>query len=323
MREAGAFWIKDICQGAIVEEELPPVKNGWCEIETLFSAVSPGTEWLIFSGLVPEDLYDAMRCPYMDGDFPAPVKYGYSLVGRVAAGSNGMSGKVVHVLHPHQDRAVVRMEDTFIVPADVPAERATLASNLETVVNAVWDSQVTLGERALVVGFGIVGSLVARVLSSIPGVEVTIVDTNPQKVDLAEKMGFSSSNVSESANDFDLAFHASGAGEGLQTAIDAVGFEGRVVDLSWYGIRPVSLQLGGSFHSRRKRIISSQVSHLPPQMKPRWDPLRRRKLVFSLLKNQQYDRHITDAVPFTGLPRFFDGLGESRIDGLSYLVEYK
>jgi len=323
MREACAFWIEDICQGAILDEELSPVKDEWCEIETLFSAVSPGTERLIFSGLVPEDLYEAMRCPYMDGNFPAPVKYGYSLVGRVVDDSNGMSGQVVHMLHPHQDRAVVRMEDTFIVPAGIPAERATLASNLETAVNAVWDSQVTVGERALVVGFGIVGSLVARVLSTIPGVEVKIVDTNPKKVGLAEKMGFSSSTAIEGVSDFDLAFHASGAGEGLQTAIDAVGFEGRIIELSWYGIKPVSLKLGRTFHRLRKRIISSQVSHLPSQMKPRWDPLRRKNLVFSLLKDEQYDSHITNAVPFTGLPGFFDDLGDYRINGLSYLVEYK
>ncbi|MFQ6607493.1 MAG: zinc-binding alcohol dehydrogenase [Fidelibacterota bacterium] len=323
MRKANAFWIKEILRGEIVEEILPPVKNGWWEIESLFSAVSTGTERLVFTGRVPEDLYETMRCSYMGGNFPVPVKYGYSLVGRIVGNPMDVMGRVVHLLHPHQDRVVVRSEDVFMIPHDVPPARATLASNLETAVNAVWDAQISIGEQALVVGFGAVGSLLTRVLSSIPGVKVVVVDNDSHKVNFAQKMGFTAYVKLESPGDFDLSFHTSGSEEGLQTAIDAVGIEGRVIELSWFGNQTVSLELGGTFHSHRKKIISSQVSLLPSRMKSRWDLVRRKKLVFTLLKDRRFDEHITGTISFTGLPRFFDKLGARRVEGLSFLVDYQ
>ncbi len=322
MPEASALWFQAREQAAILPESLPEVTKGWCEIRTHFSALSPGTERLVYCDRVPPELAEEMRCPYMVGHFSFPVKYGYSLVGTISAGPTDWLGRQVHVLHPHQDRCVVRCEDVYALPPDVPPGRATLASNLETAVNVLWDAQVALGERVLVVGFGIVGSLVARLLSLMPGVQLEVVDTAPAKQRLANDMGFHSPNIDNLDPSFDLAIHASASSEGLQAALDHVGFEGRVVELSWYGTRPVTVQLGGTFHNQRKRIISSQVSSIAPAQRPRWDNQRRKALVFDLLRRPEFDAHITHTVGFGDLPQVFQRLAQPPTEGLAYLVDY-
>ena len=323
MPDASALWFQAQEKAAILSEALPEATTGWCEIRTQFSALSPGTERLVYTARVPPELADAMRCPYMGGAFPFPVKYGYSLVGTVSDGPADWRGRTVHVLHPHQDRCVVRCEDVYALPPDVPPGRATLASNLETAVNVLWDAQVALGERVLVVGFGVVGSLVARLLSAIPGVQLDVVDAAPAKQRLAAAMGFRShTGVEDLDAAFDLAIHASASSEGLQVALDHVGFEGRVVELSWYGTRPVTVQLGGTFHNQRKRIISSQVSTIAPAQRPRWDYRRRKALVFDLLRRAEFDAHITHRVAFGDLPQVFQQLAHPPTEGLAYLVDY-
>ncbi len=322
MTEARALWFQGPSRAELVSEALPAVAAETCDIRTHFSAISPGTERLVYTGQVPPALYQEMRCPYMSGDFPFPVKYGYALVGEMVAGPRDMHGQLVHVLHPHQDRCRVRLQDTFPVPAAVPPPRATLASNLETAVNALWDARVGIGERALVVGFGIIGSLVARLLTRVAGVQVQVVDAQDAKIDLARQMGFAACDPTQVADDFDLAFHASASAAGLQLALDAVGFEGRVIELSWYGRRDVTVHLGGSFHSQRKAIIASQVSHIATPQRPRWDYRRRKALVFSLLHDPVFDQHITHVVPFAELPQVYDRLQQAPTAGLAYVVDY-
>jgi len=155
-----------------------------------------------------------------------------------------------------------------------------------------------------------------------PGVQVEILDANSAKMALVQQMGFCEASPDQASHLFDLAFHASGTAPGLQTAIDCVGFEGRIIELSWYGTQPVTLQLGGSFHSMRKTIISSQVSHISPFKRPRWDHRRRKALVFSLLERTEFASHITQSVPFMELPRVLSQLLQAPSEGLSYLVEY-
>jgi threonine dehydrogenase-like Zn-dependent dehydrogenase len=258
----------------------------------------------------------------MAGTFSFPVKYGYSLVGTIRRGPKNRLGELVHVMHPHQDRSIVRTEDAFPLPASVPAKRATLASNLETAVNAIWDSKIKLGENALVVGFGIIGSLIARLIQFGAGTDVAVVDASPAKGELARNLGFETILPEKIEPSFDLAFHASGTSEGLQTAIDSVAFEGKIIEMSWYGTDKVNISLGEDFHSLRKKIISSQVSHIPNELQPRWDLKRRKKLVFKLLENPAFDSHLTHNVPFSKLPELFQELKSSVSEGLGYLVEY-
>ncbi len=322
MADASALWFPAREHAAILPAPLPEVREGWCAIHTLFSAVSPGTERLVYTAQVPSQLAQEMRCPYMGGAFAFPVKYGYALVGVIHQGPAEMLGKVVHVLHPHQNRCVVQLHDVYVLPPDVPPPRATLASNLETAVNALWDAQVGLGERVLVVGFGMVGSLVARLLSFMPGVDLRVVDTAPGKQQLAASMGFRTARPADLAPEFDLAIHASASAARLQLALDQVGFEGRVIELSWYGTRPVSVHLGGAFHHQRERLISSQVSTIAPRHRPRWDTRRRKDLVFALLRRPEFDAHITHTVEFAELPGVFQRLADGPTEGLTYLVDY-
>lgn len=315
-----ALWFEKAGHAALRTEPLPAPSPGSSLLESCCSAISPGTERLVFSGKVPAPLHDAMRVPYMAGDFGFPVKYGYSLVARVASSDDAsLEGRLVHLLHPHQERCVARNEDLFVVPEGVGAARATLASNLETAVNAVWDSGATLGQECLVVGFGIIGSLVARLLASIPGVAVSVVDSDPSKTALAAQLGFHAPQRIEGP--FDIAFHASATSEGLQRCIDATGFEGTIVEASWYGAQPVAVELGGTFHTQRKRIVSTQVSTIPASLQRRWSFARRKQLVFELLRDPAFDRHITQSVPFADLPAYYNN-GGLAAPGLARVVDY-
>jgi hypothetical protein len=321
MIEARAFWLTRKGRGALMAETLSYPGGEWCVVRAMFSAVSPGTERLVAMGRVPAALRKEMRCPYMGGRFPFPVKYGYSLVGEVLQGPAELRGRIVHVLHPHQDHCVVRFRDVRPLPAGIPPARATLASNVETAVTAVWDAAAMIGERVLVVGFGVVGSLVARVLALGPGFDITVAETRPDRRRLAESLGFRVAEAWGGAS-FDLAFDTSGAAAGLRAAVERVGLEGRVVAVSWFGSGPVALDLGGSFHSRRKRIIASQVSRIPGALGPRWDAARRTELVFRLLERPEFDLHVGPAVSFAELPRTYGSLIGRAARGLSPLIIY-
>ena len=317
-----ALWFEGAGSARVRSEPLPAPHPGSSLVAAAFSAISPGTERLVFSGHVPPSMHETMRVPYMAGDFRFPVKYGYSLVGRVEASDDAsLEGRTVHLLHPHQDRAVVRNADLFVVPQGVDAARATLASNLETAVNAVWDSSATLGQSCLVVGFGIIGSLVARLLAGIPGVAVSVADSDPAKRSLAAALGFDARAPEAIPGPFDIAFHASATGAGLQLCIDAAGFEGTIVEASWYGTQAVAVELGGSFHAQRKRIVSTQVSAIPAALQRRWSFARRKQLVFDLLRDPVFDRHITETVAFADLAAYFNGGGLAK-PGLARVVDY-
>lgn len=323
-RPAGtALWFVAQGQASLRAEPLPAPGPGCSLLRSVFSAISPGTERLVFTGEVPPAMRQTMRVPYMGGDFAFPVKYGYSLVARVEASDDAaLVGRLVHLLHPHQDVLVAGNADLFVVPPGIDEACATLASNLETAVNAVWDSGVTLGQSCLVVGFGIIGSLIARLLSRIPGVTVAVADRDETKTAVAAGLGFNAFAPEDVVGPFDLAFHASASAEGLQLCIDRTGFEGRIIDASWYGTRTVQLALGGSFHSERKRIISTQVSAIPPDMARRWTYGRRKSLVFELLRDPVFARHITQVIGFADLPAWYNNAGLTR-PGLARVVDYR
>jgi len=232
---------------------------------------------LVANGLVPEDLHEKMEVPYMGGTFSFPIKYGYSLVGEVIS-EGAYHGQLVHLLHPHQDRVVADMQSIDCFPKNIPVKRATLASNMETALNAIWDSGVSVGDKVLVVGFGMIGGLVSKLLSLIAAVEVVVIEPNDYRATQAANMGFSV-NPSE-AKHFDISFHTSGTSAGLQTCIDSIGMDGNVVELSWYGTKPAHVKLGGAFHYQRKQLISSQVAHIPFSKQARWNFRGRQQIVW-------------------------------------------
>ncbi|HEX8869341.1 MAG TPA: zinc-binding alcohol dehydrogenase, partial [Lentzea sp.] len=256
-RTASAFWLNESGKGEVRQVTLADPGPGEVEVRTLFSGVSRGTETLVFRGGVPENQHAAMRAPFQEGDFPWPVKYGYLNVGVVEHGQ--LEGRTVFCLYPHQTRYVVPETSVTPVPDEVPAERAVLAGTVETAVNAVWDARPLIGDRIAVVGGGMVGSSIAAVLATFPGARVQLVDADPSRQAVADQLGVGFALPGNAEDGCDLVFHASATEPGLTTALTLLAPEGRVVELSWYGDKKISVPLGEFFHSRRLTIRSSQV----------------------------------------------------------------
>jgi 2-desacetyl-2-hydroxyethyl bacteriochlorophyllide A dehydrogenase len=272
-------------------------KNDEVLVKAVYSLISSGTERLVSAGKIPGMVCDQMKVPYMQGDFSFPFTYGYSLVGEIIKGKKSFPGKFVHLLHPHTEIALVKIKDVYILPEGFNLQTATLASNMETAVNAVWDSGVSIGDKVIIVGFGIIGALLAGVLKSMKHIHISIHESNPERAAIARKLGFEILDEIQN-NDFDLAFNTSANEQGLQFCIDSVGFEGKVTELSWYGEEKVNINLGGDFHSKRKAIIASQVSNIPSQRMNRWDFLRRKNLVFEILKDDYFSLLPILDIPF-------------------------
>ena len=252
---ARALWYVKPGVAELRTERLAAPRAGDARVKALFSALSRGTERLVAFGQVPPAENQSMRAPMQAGEFPFPVKYGYSATGVVVAGSDEMMGKHVFCLHPHQD--YFHAPETMLIPLPdaVPAKRATLAANMETALNAHWDAGTGPGDKVLVVGAGIVGLLTAHLAQRIAGCSVTITDIDPARAVIAAELDLTFAPPAEAPRDNRIVFHTSATAAGLQSALDAAAFEGRIVDMSWYGTTPVSLQLGGAFHSKRLQII--------------------------------------------------------------------
>jgi threonine dehydrogenase-like Zn-dependent dehydrogenase len=321
--EARAFWVVAPGRGEIRREVLRAASHDEVVVQALFSGISRGTESLVFTGRVPDSERVRMRAPFQDGEFPAPVKYGYASVGRVDRGPNGIVGRTVFVLHPHQTRYVVRASSVHVVPEAVPAARAVLAANLETALNGLWDARPHLGDRVVVIGAGTVGCLVGWLAARIPGCEVQLVDVNPARAQLAPQLGVSFALPANAAREADVVIHASGSPEGLQLGLDVAGVEATVVEMSWFGNREVSLPLGGAFHSKRLTIKSSQVGQIAPGQRPRWDTRRRMAQALTLLADATLDVLITGESRFDELPDVMLRLAEAPGDVLCHRIKYE
>jgi threonine dehydrogenase-like Zn-dependent dehydrogenase len=239
----------------------------------------------------------------MAGDFPFPVKYGYAAVGRVEDGGGPLRGKNVFALHPHQTAFNVPAASVIVLPDGVPTHRAVLAANMETALNAVWDAAPGPADRISIVGAGVVGSLVAYLCGRLPGAEITLVDINPARAELASALGVNFAAPAKARRDCDLVVHASGSPDGLTTALELAGDEATVLEMSWYGDRAVTAFLGGPFHSRRLRIVSSQVGSIAPSHRPRWSHNRRLSAAVGLLADPRLDVLLAPAVAFGDLPK--------------------
>jgi NADPH:quinone reductase-like Zn-dependent oxidoreductase len=293
-------------------------------VETLWSGISRGTERLVFEGRVPPSEYDRMRAPVQDGDFPFPVKYGYCAVGRVAEGPREWLGQTVFALHPHQDGFNLSVAALTPIPERIPPRRAILAAHMETALNALWDSGAGPGDRIVVVGAGVVGLLVARLAAGLPGAAVHVVDVVAARAPLVNTLGATFLVPPErgDAGEADIVFHASASSEGLAAALAFAGLEATIVEMSWYGDAMVDVPLGGSFHSKRLRLISSQVGHVAASRRPRWTHQRRLAKAMELLDDARLDGLISDEIGFADLPREIGARLERAAAGLFTAIRY-
>lgn len=302
MTEASALWITGPDQA-----DIRPAQMGQgTRVETLFTGISRGTERLVSSGSIPASEHDRMRAPFQQGNFPFPVKYGYANVGRATEGVH--AGRHVFALFPHQD--VFRLPDEALIPLPqgLPPERAVLAANMETALNIFWDSGAGAGDRITVIGAGLVGLLVSRLAAQLPGAEVTVIDTQPARADMAARMGAAFATPDQAKGEQDVVIHTSASQAGLVQALSLAGPQASVTEASWHGSTQVALPLGGAFHSRRLRIVSSQVGSLPPDRAPRWSLRRRLTKALDLLADDRLDALISGQTPYAYIAPAYPGI---------------
>ncbi len=320
---AQACWLVAPGQAELREERVPPAGQHAVLVRALHSGISRGTESRVFRGEVPFSEYAHLRAPFQSGDFPAPVKYGYSNVGLVEQGPAELVGQPVFCLYPHQSLYTVPVQAVFALPTGVPPARAVLAANMETAVNALWDAAPRIGDHIAVVGGGVLGLLVAYLATRIPGCTVQLIDTQADRQFVANTLGASFALPDDAALDADLVIHASGQGTGLATALRLAGMEATVLELSWYGNQPVTLALGEAFHTRRLVLRSSQVGQVANAQRTRWDHRRRLALALSLLVDARLDVLVNASTPFAQLPTMLSRLAAAGPDAtLCCRVDY-
>jgi hypothetical protein len=309
---AEALWYSAPGIAEIRPETLAPPATGEVRVRALFGAVSRGTEALVLAGRVPVSEFERMRAPFMAGNFPFPVKYGYATVGRIESGPEALRGRTIFTLHPHQNFFNIPASAAVVLPENLPPQRAVLAANMETALNAAWDAAPGPADRIAVVGGGVVGSLVAYLCGRFPNADVTLVDINPARAELAQALGVGFASPELARGDCDLVVHASGNPGGLTTALALAGEEATVLEMSWYGDAPVTAPLGGAFHSRRLRLISSQVGQIAPSHRPRWSHGRRLAAALALLTDPRLDALLAPPVLFADLARRLPEILDAR-----------
>jgi hypothetical protein len=320
---ATAYWTLAPGRGELRRERLPPAGAGDVVVRALHSGISRGTELLVHAGAVPAPVRPLMRAPFQEGDLPGPVKYGYLSVGVVERGPADLAGRTVFCLYPHQDRYVVPAIAVHPVPDGVPADRAVLAGTVETAVNALWDAAPRLGDRVAVVGAGMVGCAVAALLATMPLDRLELVDADPARRGVAERLGVRLVAPGEAAQDCDLVVHCSASAAGLNRGLDLLGDEGELVELSWYGEGEIAVALGGAFHARRLRITASQVGAVAAARRARRSHADRLALALRLLADPRFDALIGSRGPFRDLPAVMRRLAAGELLGPCHVLDYE
>ncbi|WP_127476619.1 zinc-dependent alcohol dehydrogenase [Microbacterium sulfonylureivorans] len=318
-----AYWVEAAGRGALREAPVPVPGEGEVLVRTLWTGISRGTESIVLRGEVPLGEAERMRAPFQEGDFPAPVKYGYLNVGVVEQGPTGLVGQTVFTLFPHQSAFVVPSSAVAVVPGGVPARRAVLAGAVETAVNILWDASPLVGDRITVVGAGMIGCAVARLARGIPGVEVVVVDVDRAKADVCERLGVAYAHPDDAPRDRDIVIDTSASGDGLQVAIDSAATEGEIVEASWFGDRAATVRLGGAFHSRRLTIRSSQVGTVAPRRRGSRSTGDRLALALELLQDPAFDHLLTGDTSWRELPDVMAGIAAGTSPGLCHTIDWR
>lgn len=289
---------------AIDEEDMPRPGAGQVLVETLVSAISPGTEMLVYRGQFPADMTVDSAIPSLPGRFRYPMKYGYACVGQVMEVGSMVNSdwldRLVFGFNPHESHFVSPLQRLIPLPDGLNPEIGSLLPNMETAVNLVMDGRPLIGERIAVFGQGVVGLLTTAVLSKMSPERLVTLDRHPIRRDRSAELGADFDldpeldsdrdmlrhlfDADEPSGGADLTFELSGAPEALDDAIKITGFDGRVVVGSWYGNKTARLNLGGHFHRNRIEIVSSQVSTLSPARTGRWTKARRIQLALRMLE---------------------------------------
>jgi 2-desacetyl-2-hydroxyethyl bacteriochlorophyllide A dehydrogenase len=327
---------------SVQAETVPPPAFGQVLVQSLISAVSPGTEMLIYRGQAPEDLPKDETIAALAGGFTFPLKYGYAVVGRVVALGRGVApdwqNRLVFAFQPHQSRFLATPDSLLPLPDGLAPEDAVFFPNMETAVTFLLDGQPLAGEQVAVFGQGIVGLLLTALLARWPLASLVTLDLHPRRRLLSESLGAHAS-LDPGGSDThqqlmahlqgggpypgaDLTYEISGNPEALGQAIAATGFNGRVVIGSWYGRKMTHLALGGRFHRSRVQLISSQVSSIPPGLCGRWNKSRRYQVTWRLLQEVQPARFITHRFPMAQASQAYQLMDRNPAEVVQVILTY-
>jgi 2-desacetyl-2-hydroxyethyl bacteriochlorophyllide A dehydrogenase len=294
------------------KERLPDLASGQVLVQTLLSAISPGTEVLIYNGLFPDELPVDESIPTLSGKFAYPLKYGYCAVGRIVQLGKDVDStwkdRLVFAFNPHECHFFAKPEDLLPLPHDVSPEEGVFLPSMETALNLVMDGKPLIGESTLVFGQGIIGLLSTALLALFPLSSLVTLDRYALRRQTSLELGAHASldpsepTTGQRLHDLlpagaDLTYEVSGTTEALDDAIAMTGFAGRVVIGSWYGKQRASLHLGGRFHRNRIRLVSSQVSTLSPELSGRWSKRRRFEVAWEMLRKVRPSRFVTHRFP--------------------------
>jgi 2-desacetyl-2-hydroxyethyl bacteriochlorophyllide A dehydrogenase len=303
-----ALWFTAPRRVEIRPADQPAPQPGSLLVETVCSAISPGTEMMIYRGEIPRGMAADASIPALSGELAYPLQYGYAAVGRVTRGSPGDAhltggappvGSLVFAFQPHQSHFHAPPSGLIPIPEDLTPEQAVFLPNIETAVNFVMDGAPLIGERVAVIGQGVVGLLTTALLAQFPLAELVTFDKYPLRREASLKMGAHQTwPATDGFGNFDLVYELSGSPAALDDAIALCGFGGRIILGSWYGQKRAPVDLGGHFHRSRIQIISSQVSTLAPALSGRWTKERRFGVAWDAIRRIQPETLITHRFPF-------------------------
>lgn len=333
--DAQAVWFSEPRVAEIRRERVAPPGAGEIRVRALTSAISHGSELLVYRGEAPRNL--PLDLPTLAGSYAFPIKYGYASVGHVIDVGPDVDGfdpgDLVFVLHPHQDVYVAPVAVATRLPSNLPPELGLFTANLETAVTVLLDTPLRLGETVVVFGQGVVGLLITQLLRRAGAGLIIAVDPLAQRRVAALECGADLAlppqpnlveQVRQRSNGraADVAIEVSGSGAALQAALDVVADEATVMAVSWYGTKPVELTLGGHFHRGRVRVRSSQVGRLDPALAPRWDLDRRMTMVCDLLPQLRLTPLIMHRFPLAAAPDAYRLIDTASDDVLQVALTY-
>ena len=339
------LWFKQPYQIEIRQQPLPRLLDGQVLVKSLCSAISAGTEMLVYRGELPSDIALDATLASLQQQTNYPLPYGYACVGRVEQvanpGDQGLLNKLVFSFQPHASHFIATPQQLMLLPDDIAPEAAVFLANMETAINLVLDGQPALGERVLILGQGIVGLLVSSLLAQFPLAELYALDAIAERRCQALQLGVSQAlnpdsdmaqlkrqlnlpiDLSATANaGADLIFEVSGAPQALNTAIDLCSYSGRIVLGSWYGNKSAPIQLGGAAHRNRLKFISSQVSTIAPELTGRWDKARRFDYAWQMIRQIQPQQLISHRLPLEQAAGIYQLLADSPASVMQAVFSY-
>jgi 2-desacetyl-2-hydroxyethyl bacteriochlorophyllide A dehydrogenase len=303
-------------------------------VEAVVSAISAGTEMLVYRGHLPPGMSVDATIPGLGAAPSYPMKYGYASVGRVIDMGREVAGdwqgRLVFSLHPHESHYVAPTVELMPVPAGITAAHAALYPHAETAVTFLMDGRPMVGEDVAVFGQGVVGLMTTNFLARLPLSTLVSVDPLPLRRKRSLDMGAhravdpaEADELDAMAASFDLTYEVSGSPAALDGAVAATGFRGRVVIGSWYGNRPVEVGLGGAFHRSRMTLVSSQVSTIDPQWSGRWTRERRSAVAWRLLRDVDVEALVTHHLPFADAAGAYELVDQHPADIIQVLLDYE